>query len=94
MTAPTPPRPVDTLESRIAASLQLEADVRAIVARQRACQTLADAAAHTHSPSDRLAYALDAWLVAHPDAPVSTLADYPAWAAAMAATNPTPKETP
>jgi hypothetical protein len=51
--------------------------VQQIVTRQRNCQTLADAAAHTHSPSDRIAYQLDAWLVTHPDAPVSTEADYP-----------------
>jgi hypothetical protein len=37
------------------------------------------AAARTHSPSDQLAYRLDGWLVTHPDAPVSTAADYPNW---------------
>lgn len=37
------------------------------------------AAARTHSPSDRIAYRLDEWLVTHPDAPVSTPADYPNW---------------
>jgi len=35
VTTPTPQRPTDTLDSRIADSLQLEADVRAIVERQR-----------------------------------------------------------
>lgn len=69
---------VPTLRERMAA------DVRATVARQRA-QTLTDAAAHSHSPSDRIAYALDAWLITHSNAPVATLADYPAWAAEMAA---------
>jgi hypothetical protein len=58
---------------------QLAVDVKAIVARQRACQVLADAAEHTLSPSDRIAYALDGWLVRHPEAPVSTNADYPTW---------------
>lgn len=39
--------------------------------------TLQVAAARTHSPSDRIAYAIDEWLITHPDAPVSTEADYP-----------------
>jgi hypothetical protein len=47
--------------------------------------TLRIAAARTHSPSDHLAYDLDAWLIQHPEAPVSTDADYPHWAAALAA---------
>lgn len=54
------------------------------------------AAAHTKSPSDRLAYALDEWLIGHPKAPVSTDLDYPEWAAQLAAL-PTyfcTKETP
>lgn len=46
--------------------------------------TLQVAASHTASPSDRLAYCLDEWLITH-DAPVSVDADYPAWAAALAA---------
>jgi hypothetical protein len=62
-------------------------DLPALVDRQRVnaaaeaenVQTLHDAAAHSHSPSDRLAYALDQWLVTHPDAPVSSPADYPNW---------------
>lgn len=37
------------------------------------------AAAHTHSTSDRIAYAIDEWLITHPDAPVSTDDDYPTW---------------
>ena len=65
---------------------QLEADIRALTLRQ--------AAARSHSPSDRLAYALDEWLVTHTEAPVSTAADYPEWAAAMAANQTTPKEAP
>ena len=76
------PAPHITRADRPAA--ELAADIKAIVARQRACQTLADAAAHTHSPSDRIAYAHDAWLLSHPDACACT-DDYPAWAAALAA---------
>ncbi|KAB1979268.1 hypothetical protein [Streptomyces triticiradicis] len=60
-------------------------ELQQLLARQRNCQTLADAAAHSHSPSDRIAYALDAWLITHSDAPVATVADYPVWAAEMAA---------
>lgn len=41
--------------------------------------TLLAALAATNSPSDQLAYRLDLWLVSHPDAPVSTDADYPTW---------------
>jgi hypothetical protein len=63
----------------------LAADMKQLVARQRACRLLADAANRSKSPSDRIAYALDAWLVTHPDAKVTQLADYPAWAAEMAA---------
>jgi hypothetical protein len=59
--------------------------VQQLVARQRNCQTLADAAAHTHSPSDRIAYALDTWLLSHSDGACSTNDDYPAWATALAA---------
>ncbi|MFZ3592245.1 hypothetical protein [Streptomyces sp. BH104] len=40
---------------------------------------LLDATTRTHSPSDALAYRLDEWLVTHPDAPISTGADYPDW---------------
>jgi hypothetical protein len=63
----------------------LAADMQALVARQRNCQTLADAAAHTHSPSDRIAYAHDAWLLSHPDGACATDDDYPVWATALAA---------
>ncbi|MER5461604.1 hypothetical protein ABT010_13140 [Streptomyces sp. NPDC002668] len=57
-----------------------------VVAEQAgACAVLRDAMAHTRSPSDQLAYALDAYLVTHPDVPVSTDDDYPAWAADLAA---------
>lgn len=67
-----PPRPAD---ADVPLS-RLEADVKALVARQR-CQVLAEAAKNTNSPSDQIAYALDEWLITHPDAPVSTDADYP-----------------
>ncbi|MDQ0758770.1 hypothetical protein [Streptomyces canus] len=50
------------------------------------------AAAHTKSPSDRLAYALDEWLLGHPEAPVSVDADYAEWAARLA-TLPTYRRT-
>jgi hypothetical protein len=46
--------------------------------------TLQLAASHTKSESDRLAYALDEWLLGHPEAPVSVDADYAEWAAALA----------
>lgn len=46
---------------------------------------LRSALAVTHSPSDALAYRLDLWLVTHPDAPVSTEADYPGWIPGRAA---------
>jgi hypothetical protein len=76
------PAPHITRADRPAA--ELAADIKAIVARQRNCQTLADAAAHTHSPSDRIAYAHDAWLLSHPDACACT-DDYPGFAEYVAA---------
>lgn len=48
------------------------------VAAQIACQTLREAAARTHSPSDRIAYALDAYLITHPGT-CSTPDTYPGW---------------
>lgn len=56
-----------------------------LVARQRNCQTLAEAAAHTHSPSDLIAYQIDAWLIGHTDSECSTDATYPGWAEHIAA---------
>jgi hypothetical protein len=76
MSTPTTPRPVSELGVPLS---RLAADVNAIVARQRACQVLAEAAEHSSSPSDRIAYALDGWLVRHPEAPLSSDADYPGW---------------
>ncbi|WPO70257.1 hypothetical protein [Streptomyces sp. KN37] len=60
------------------------------VAAEAACITLRQAAARTHSPSDRIAYALDQQLLIHPEA-CSTDATYPGWAehiAALQAANP------
>jgi hypothetical protein len=78
----SPPPPITRADVPLST---LREQVAAIVAGQRNARLLAEAAEHTHSPSDRLAYQLDAWLVRHPDAPVAQLADYPAWAAEMAA---------
>jgi hypothetical protein len=53
-----------------------------------------EAAARTHSPSDQIAFHLDAWLVEHPEA-CATAADYPGWAdefAAIKAAHTTPVE--
>ncbi|MEU9310925.1 hypothetical protein [Streptomyces sp. NPDC048256] len=54
------------------------------------------AAARTASPSDQIAFHLDAWLVKHPDA-CATADDYPDWpaqfAAIKAAHSSTPEET-
>ncbi|MFJ9101379.1 hypothetical protein ACIRJM_23260 [Streptomyces sp. NPDC102405] len=47
--------------------------------------TLQLAAIRTTSVSAKCAFALDAWLIQHPEVPVATDADYPAWAAALAA---------
>jgi hypothetical protein len=58
---------------------RLGVPLAAIKAQIAAVATLHNAAAHSHSPSDRLAYALDERLVTHPDAPVSSSADYPNW---------------
>lgn len=57
---------------------QLDVDLHALMANIAAA-TLHAAAARSHSPSDRIAYALDEWLVQHTEAPVSTNADYPGW---------------
>lgn len=67
-------RPISDLDVPLST---LRQQVAAIVARQRNAQILTDAADHTASPSERIAFRLDAWLVRHPEAPVSTAADYP-----------------
>jgi hypothetical protein len=83
------PRAFQTVPPRIEQAdvplATLQQQVAAIVTGQRNAQLLAEAADRTASPSDRIAYQLDAWLVRHPNAPVAQVADYPAWAAEMTA---------
>ncbi|MFD4547199.1 hypothetical protein [Streptomyces sp. NPDC058466] len=78
----TTPRPISDLDVPLPT---LRERMAAIVAGQRSAQILAEAAKHTASPSDHLAYDLDAWLVRHPEAPLSTDADYPGFAEYVAA---------
>ncbi|MEV8033969.1 hypothetical protein [Streptomyces sp. NPDC086182] len=78
----SPPQPITAADVPVST---LREQVAAIVAGQRNARLLAEAAAHSHSPSDRLAYQLDAWLVRHPNAPVAQVSDYPDWAAEMTA---------
>lgn len=62
---------------------QLEAEI--------AAHSFWKAQRRTEDPSEKAAFALDAWLVTHPQAPVSRDSDYPGWAehiAALQATNP------
>lgn len=47
---------------------------------QTACETTRKALARTNSPSDRIAYANDLFLLTHPEA-CATDADYPHWVA-------------
>lgn len=54
------------------------ADMQARAARQQ-CQVLADAMATHEHDSERIAYAEAIQLLLHPEAPVSTDADYPNW---------------
>lgn len=65
----------------------LDVPLAVVEAQIAAVATLVDAAAHSHSPSDRLAYAMDQWLVTHPDAAVSTDKDFPGWAERIASLN-------
>ncbi|WP_406190105.1 hypothetical protein OH791_33445 [Streptomyces anulatus] len=51
---------------------------------QVVCETTRRALARTNSPSDRIAYANDLFLLTHPEA-CSTDADYPEWPAQIAA---------
>lgn len=55
----------------------------AVVAQQMASDVCLKAMAVTLSPSDRIAYANDLFLLDHPEA-CSTDADYPEWAAQLA----------
>ncbi|MBT2429385.1 hypothetical protein J7F02_28165 [Streptomyces sp. ISL-112] len=50
---------------------------------QVVCETTRKALARTNSPSDRIAYAHDLFLLTHPGL-CSTDADYPEWAADLA----------
>ncbi|MFH8804112.1 hypothetical protein ACH4F6_31740 [Streptomyces sp. NPDC017936] len=72
-------------------------DVPLPVLEQRlAAAQFEQAAARTHSPSEQIAYHLDAWLVTHPEA-CATADQYPDWpaqlAAIKAAHTSTPQET-
>lgn len=49
-------------------------------------EVLVAAMAKTHSPSDRIAWSLDAYLMQHPEVHVSTDADYPGWVPGQAVT--------
>lgn len=82
MTTSPAPHPITAPDAPLT---KLQQQMAAIVAGQRNSQILADAAKHTASPSDHLAYDLDAWLVRHPEAPLSTDADYAGWAEYIAA---------
>lgn len=63
--------------------MKLLDNLRTWPARHRAVVVAREAAARTHSESDRIAYALDVRLLTHPNAPVATDADYPAWRAQL-----------
>ena len=66
--------------------MSLLSNLRTWPARHRAVVVVRKAAARTHSPSDRIAYALDARMVAHPEVHLATDADYGTeWAAWLAA---------
>ncbi|MGY0062755.1 hypothetical protein ACWY4P_40520 [Streptomyces sp. LZ34] len=68
-----------TTTPRTIAALDVPAEQVAAEARALDdCRVLRDAMAATHSPSDRIAYAYDQWLVTHPEA-CPTAADYPGW---------------
>jgi hypothetical protein len=66
-----------------------------VLERRVAAWHFEQAAAKTHSPSDQIAFRLDAWLVTHPTA-CATSADYPGWAEQFAAIKAahSSKETP
>lgn len=52
--------------------------VQMLVERQRSAQGFLDAREHTAAESERIAYALDARLILHPEL-LATDADYPDW---------------
>lgn len=55
-----------------------------VLEAELAAAAFEQAAARTASPSDQIAFRLDAWLVTHPTA-CATSADYPDWPAQFAA---------
>lgn len=62
--------------------LRIRRLVQLLVERQKQkqqAQAFLDAREHTLSPSDRIAYALDARMALHPEVHVATDADYPGW---------------
>ena len=67
---------------------QLTADMAALVSKQleREADVVREAMTRTHSPSDRIAYALDARLVTHPEVHLADDDDYAGtpWAAWLA----------
>lgn len=80
-------RPADTLQARTAASLQLEADVRALVAKQRERAGLVAEQSHLLDPSDSAFVALACNC---PATACGCDADYPGfaeWVAAREADN-------
>lgn len=78
----TTARPANTLASRTAASLQLEADVRALVAKQREKAGLVAEQSHQLDPADA---AFAALACACPAKACGCDADYPGWAEFIAA---------
>lgn len=52
--------------------------VQLLVERQRSARGFLDAREHTAAESERIAYALDACLVLHPEL-LATAKDYPGW---------------
>ncbi|MDF2707046.1 MAG: hypothetical protein K0R62_2698 [Nonomuraea muscovyensis] len=66
-----------------------------VLEAELAAASFEQAATRTASPSEQIAYRLDAWLVTHPDV-CATAADYPDWPAqfaAIKAAHSTPQET-
>jgi hypothetical protein len=68
----TPTNPIERLD---VPSAEVEAQ----------CQVMRDAFKASHSPSDRIAYAADLFLIEHPEACTPSTAAEPAWAAWVAA---------
>lgn len=79
MTAPTSPRPVTPGLGDLIAGQRLAVDLET---------SLRDALASATSDDDRSVYALDLFLVAHPEC-CHTAADYPGWSPGCPACPPT-----